>query len=509
MTMIRLIAYLALASLLPIPAVAQVIGVSPSIYAGAPALPTLPLTSTPIPSLPLANGAKIIAFGDSHAGFNGSYTDGATPQIRSTEKGLIEGAWQIDPRFTFDQFYDPGLAWGSVSDVGPWGGANQGFPGDHMTVDGVRPGIVQRLAYTLSRQPAILWVSAGTNSIATGDDGSGRGSSAEYIQQQLDYIVTQATARGVWVILPTYYPRDDSFFSASKSLVAQSVNEWIRAQTGRPGVMVYDPYDALLAPGSTYQPNPAYFLDKVHLNAAGVSMLARNYLVPLLQTMIASGSTFDQNAATSNIYASSIYGMTGTTGTKVGAQTTGSVATGYSLRMLRIGAGATQVASKDTSNGTFNKQVITITNPATPGANWDQSQLTFSDQAISTATVPAGSWVRAYILVETDADQPTPSISWQLTVKNSGGSQRLNVFAGWIDSNQYNSAVAQPVGRGAYWLRTPVFQMPADGDYSAIGAVLSLSWRENFVPASQVMTVKVSKPIIRLSSDPRPALNLP
>ena len=177
--------------------------------------------------------------------------------------------------------------------------------------------------------------------------------------------------------------------------------------------------------------------------------------------------------------------------------------------MLRIGAGATQVASKDTSNGTFNKQVITITNPATPGANWDQSQLTFSDQAISTATVPAGSWVRAYILVETDADQPTPSISWQLTVKNSGGSQRLNVFAGWIDSNQYNSAVAQPVGRGAYWLRTPVFQMPADGDYSAIGAVLSLSWRENFVPASQVMTVKVSKPIIRLSSDPRPALNLP
>ena len=51
--------------------------------------------------------------------------------------------------------------------------------------------------------------------------------------------------------------------------------------------------------------------------------------------------------------------------------------------------------------------------------------------------------------------------------------------------------------------------MPADGGYSAIGAVLSLSWRENFVPASQVMTVKVSKPIIRLSSDPRPALNLP
>ncbi|MGA1822985.1 MAG: SGNH/GDSL hydrolase family protein [Thermoplasmatota archaeon] len=53
----------------------------------------------------------------------------------------------------------------------------------------------------------------------------------------------------------------------------QEVNSLLRTWTDREKIPYFEIYDLLLAPGSTYLPNPEYFADTVHPNHSGYQLI--------------------------------------------------------------------------------------------------------------------------------------------------------------------------------------------------------------------------------------------
>ena len=495
------------------PASAQSLGGGPVAYGSGSSDERLPVAERPLPSLPLPAGSKVMAFCDSHSAFNNVAANAGILAAPVTAKGLVEAAWSIDPRFNFDSWYDAGDPWrradnGSVNAVGI-NGANQGIPSDHLMNGSVSSGAMTRLRYALSRDPAIVIVNCGTNSIATGDAvGRTTPADAAYVIGQLDQMLTRIARNGVWTVLSTLYPRADWPTGDARHQTTRQVNAWIRAQAGRRGVAgIIDAAPALVDPADPDGIDRTLFMDPVHLNARGVNLVASTYLTPLLQTLIAPGSVFDQNPAMDNLWPASTYGMTGTTGTRTGAATTGAVATGYALFMARSGGGSTQVASKDSSNAALNRQVIVVTPGQTPA--WDQSRLTFP--ALTTGLPQAGQWVRAYVRVEAgDARSVVPVLT--VSLLDGAGDTVVQAQAGVIDSNQYASAthgVNPPSGRGTFWLATKPFRVPPNVTITQATATLVMNFWTGGYPAGSTFTVKLDRPILRLSPDPRPAWNLP
>ncbi|MEA3389274.1 SGNH/GDSL hydrolase family protein [Sphingobium sp. CCH11-B1] len=513
--MIRLLSSLTVAfCLLSVgPAFAQVLSSAPVAYGAGSSDDRIPAAARMLPPLPLPAGAKVMAFCDSHSAFNNVAANSGVLAAPVTAKGLIEAAWSIDPRFNFDSWYDPTDPWrradnGSINAVSI-NGANQGIPSDHLMKGSVSDGAMTRLRYALSRDPAVIILNCGTNSIATGDVvGSNTPADSAYVIAQLDRMLTRIRQQGVWTVLSTLYPRADWPQGDARHQTTREVNAWIRAQSMREGVAgIIDPAPALTSATNPDGIDQTLYMDAVHLNAKGVNLVAKDYLLPLLRTLIAPGNVFDENAASNNLWPSSTYGLTGTAGTRTGAATTGSVATGYNLYMSRSGGGSTQVGSKDSSNATFNRQIITIS-PGATGA-WDQSRLTFP--VLATGLPQAGQWVRAYVRIEAaDARSAVPVLT--VSLLDGGGATIVQAQAGVIDSNQYGSAqygANPPSGRGVFWLATKPFQVPQGAMVAQVTTTLVMNfWTGGYTPGSS-FTVAVDRPILRLSADPRPAWNLP
>jgi lysophospholipase L1-like esterase len=498
------------AALLASPGSTQVASTAPAAVAGGIAPDALPVTPRSLPSLPLPAGSKVMVFGDSLSGWNhsaGEYVNGGvTTGAASTRmSGLFVTAWAADPRFNFDAWYDPADPW--RAQVGlpnrGFGGANQGIFGDHLVNAPNTPGgtgIVTRVRYALSRGPALVWINAGTNTISSCDwptqgvTGS-ESCRASYITARLDGIVRQFTSRGVWVILSTLYPRGDWTTGDARHETLRQVNAWVRAQNGRAGVRVMDPYDALVAPDDPDGVRGELFEEGaqgVHPNPAGAWAIYRGYLKPLLDAMIAPGAVFDPDPTVANLLPGATALMNGGTAGGRATGTTGVVATGFGTQGA-IGGDAIVGAIEDA--GAYKRQVLTITpvNDATPQA-YHRIQLTIPQW--SSGLPAAGSWVRAYLHVETPEPASASTITYLLTVLN--GSATLATPGGHVATGQ--SFDDPGVGRGGYWIEVPPFLMPAGA--TRVTGTVTITWPKAMATP---FTIKLDRLIVRSAADPRGA----
>lgn len=328
--------------------------------AAGQAIPALPAAPVAPPPLPLAM-PRVMAFGDSHA----QYQQLGSGSASNRPSGLWETAWAADPRFNFDWWVSQTSPLFSHAD-----GALQGLGGDHLDRahdGGSNPtfidGCLNRTTYAINRAPQIVWVSCGTNSIASGDN-SQQPSSAAYVIAKLDAIVGQFTSRGIWVILPTEYPRGDWPVGDARRRTVLAVNGWIRAQAGRTGVKVYDAYAALLDPADPTgtMPNPALFQEGaagVHVNQAGAWVVYGGFLKPVIEAMIAPGSQIvtDPADATNLIPAAQALLNGGTAG-QLQSGVTGTAPSGTRVQILR---GTSTVVSSIEDAGAYKREVLTIT----------------------------------------------------------------------------------------------------------------------------------------------------
>jgi hypothetical protein len=526
-------ALLALAALVGIvqPALSQA-----TLFAGGYAPPTLPAVCTAPPTLPLASGAKLAGLGDSVLGL-GLTASNATNSISTRMESILEAAWARNPNFTYENWGDTSAPWGTIN---PWSGANMGIAGDHMDWSSIPfgNGILPRARYVASRGPAIVYLQGGGNSInsgdSTGEDGAGgynaatgttTPATAAYVERKLDSAINQLTCRGIWVILQVILP--DAYWASGdpRHQIIRDVNVWIRAQSGRTGVKVLDPYNALVSTTDPDAVQQALYQEQinltatppvyggVHPNQAGAWVIVRDYLGPLLDTMVSSGTVFSQDPTVSNLLASNIALMNGGTGGGLSAGgvnggATPVAPTGQSPSLWTVNAlrgSSTSVASIDTSPGTYDRLVLNVTpvNDAYTGA-FHEIDVTPATQTFA-SSVPAGSWVQALIHIET----PTTGVI---------GDGPSNVFGTWsvlnsssvvLASNraqlEYTGLNAFPnYGRGGYWLRFPPILVPATGPATKSTFTLSIL----FPKTNPAFTVKVDRFIIRQVPDPRPTWNL-
>lgn len=492
---------------------AQVTNPVPVVHAGGTARDALPANARSLPPLPLPAGAKVMAFCDSHSAFNNVAASAGVLAAPATAKGLVEAAWSIDPRFNFDSWYDSEDPWrrATAGSIGAMNinGANQGIPSDHLLNGSVSAGAMTRLRYALSREPALMIVNCGTNSLSTGDiPGGMTPATAGDVISQLNMLVEQNSSHGVWTVLSTLYPRSDWPVGDQRHESTRIVNDWIRAQAGRTGVAaILDPYEDLVSPTNADGIRASLFLDPVHLNAAGVNLVATQHLSPILNAIIAPASVFDQDPANANLWPSATYAMSGSAGSRTGAATTGSVASGFNLFMARSGGGSTQVAAKEAGGGALSRQIVTVIPGSTPA--WDQSRLTFP--ALTSNLPQAGQWLRAYVRMEaTEARSAVPLLT--VSLLDAGGATIVQAQAGTIDSAQYASAaygIYAASGRGVFWLATKPFMVPSGTTVSQITTTLTLNFWTGAYPSGSSFTIKADSPILRVSGDPRTAWKLP
>ncbi|USI71608.1 SGNH/GDSL hydrolase family protein [Sphingomonas morindae] len=483
----------------------------------------LPGSCTAPPALPLAAGAKIVWHGDSIGGL-GLTSSNATNSVTTRMSSIMETAWADNPNFTYENWYDPSNL-SPFNSINPWAGGLQGIAGDHLDWgnDPFGNGILNRTLYSLARGPALVILQGGGNSINSGDDMGGAPAGADYVIGKLDATINQFTCRGVWVVLMTLLP--DGFWPPKdpRHETLRQVNTWIRAQAGRAGVKILDPYNSFVDPGdpdkviqALYQENydPATQTGGVHPNQAGAWLLYRDYLKPLLAQMIAPGSVLNTDPTVGNIAPATTALMNGTGtgtlsagGTNGGAtpvKPTGAAPQGWTVNAVR-GSSASSV-SVDTSQGSYNRLVLSVT-PANDGYTgpYHEIDITPSTQTFGTP-VPAGSWVQAWVHVETPAtgvlgDGPSTLMgTW--TVYNAANT----VLAANRAQAEFTGIAEKPnFGRGGYWLRFPPILVPAAGPATKSAMSLIVLFPKSNLP----FTVKVDRLIIRQVADPRPTWNLP
>lgn len=475
---------------------------------GGVAAPSPPRAAVPLPALPLPAGARLMVVGDSLSAFNDSvFTAGANGASAGRPSGAAETAWSIDPRFNFDSWYDPADPWKRGLN-----GANQGIAGDHLETRTAANGngIYPRTRYDLARGPQIVWLNAGTNTINSGDGGPLPGAggngipvSAAYVTGRLDATIAQFTAHGVWVILSTLYPRGDWPDGDRRHRVLREVNQWIRAQAVRSGIVgVMDPYADLVAgPGDLDNVKPELFQEGahgVHPNVAGGLLIGRDHLLPLIRSAIAPGSVFDQDPTVANLFpANTALLGGGTAGAKAGTagMITGSVATGNVLYAY------SPVAASIEDAGTYKRQVVAITLPeGSTGFN----QIDFQTANVSAASIAAGAWLRAFVHIE--ANDPVSVAHIRMTMAMGSSSEPpLTVTANFEPSPSF--LTASP-GRGGFWIASRPFK--ALPNLTSITTRLTAFWpRGATYPPGTTVTIKFDRFILRAIPDPRPAWNLP
>lgn len=445
----------------------------------------------PLPELPLATGAVVVAIGDSQIAFN-TFQSGGVP-IEGANKnalGFITHAQSLDPRFRWENWYEPNDPTGRNI-----GGGNQGVMGDHMTVSPKSApqlgGVVGRLPSVLARNPDIIILEGGTNTISTGDGGDG---SAALIIKSLDDMLTQSRNAGVHSILMTVYPRLKWQMSDTRrQATLKEVNSWIRSQVGRDGLLAVLDADSVLLDDEGQVDLSKFQSDQIHLNINGANALARVGLLPILQKSIKKGSVFDQNPASDNLFGVSKGRLLGADGVK-GRNTVGKVASGC---VVASGFNASSVvASKEFVDGAVEVQVLDIT-PADVSSDAAYGSVIFSPEPLISPNIAGGEWVQGYIHVQSDSSDALALARWQVAVRQ-GSNSRNRSYGHNASSGNFTTKVQ---GNGSFWLMTEPMQVTPDLTFDRIHTSLEVF----FDKTSEPFKVKISRPIVRKIQDPRPS----
>lgn len=355
-----------------------------------------------LPALPLATGAKVVGLGHHAIQIGQAINQSGNRGTSNVYHSVLNWAWSLDPRFNYDNFFQSSEPYGRTAGSILTMTAGEGFQGGNQGVEADilcaapigpasvnpatnTPGVLSRVAFTLARGPGIIYVHIGENDIA-----GGRTSAA--IIADINTLLKRIPSEGVPAILSTLTPSWPSW-SAEQATIRDEVNTWIKAQPGRIGVYIADMTTAWPDTGSllarTINQIGAPWYDAL---APDAGYRGAKVLNAVLATLVASGSTFNQDPTVGNIMPNP--GMTGTGGSK-GTGVSGNIADGYTVS--RLAGSSTMVGSKEVvSAGLVEKQVFAIA-PITDALATRVNRFRFGRSAttmFSANGLTTGQWVR-------------------------------------------------------------------------------------------------------------------
>lgn len=234
-------------------------------------------------------------------------------------------------------------------------GANQGVAGDEPYL------VLQRIDAILTACDApIVVLNIGTNAGSPDDQ-------ATPAIANLELLVEKILAANRVLILGTVRPRkvDAGGYPTGSYLWQRrlDINTWIRAQKGRPGIVIWDMDQDMLKTSGATDPGEAasdVLVDEVHLNPRGAFVSSKS-LASALASVIAPGTFFPALAGTTlNIFPN---GQMASNAGTIGTGVTGEVANGWTAERSS-GSTITAVASKPSGN----HQQFVITSATTPTA---------------------------------------------------------------------------------------------------------------------------------------------
>ncbi|MBB3406790.1 lysophospholipase L1-like esterase [Rhizobium sp. BK316] len=453
-------------------------------------------THRPLPALPLPTGTRVSAIGDSHIGYGVYAGSPLVPNPGNTfavgysmANGFIEWTRALDPRFDHDSWYDTADPTGrNIS------GANQGIFGAHLEWSNeASTGILTRLPALLAKRPAVIILEGGTNSVNSGDTaGKNSPAAAAEIIAKLDKALRLARAGGVWVILMTIYPRGDWPKNDARHRAVADSNNWIKAQEGRDGVLgIVDGNDDILAPGGV-QDLSMYEKDKIHLAPKGARRIGKEKLLPILQSAISAGSTFNFDPAVENLAGESMGRLSGAEGGKASPAITGQIPSGF---RCGIGRNAETVAcSIDELEGAIKGARLAVTPTDDNDAAYTHVQFN-ADPIATTGKLAPGDWIYAAMFVEQLAGDQLGTA--RIVFKLRQDKKLLQSVGGlWTSSGDFAHSIG--AGSEGWWIKTNPFLMP-DLPFDNLKCDLDITSDKNGTP----FTIRLSRFIIRKIADPR------
>jgi peptidoglycan hydrolase-like protein with peptidoglycan-binding domain len=388
-------------------------------------------SAIPLPSLPLANGAKVVGFGHSFIARSAANrylaSQTATNGLQGlfdTPRGVLNIASAEDGRFNTDIFTDAINPYEAPSTLSALTGSYQGINGDHLYDIGGAPGTINRTPYVLSQQPQIVYLDVGTNDIDSGVGGPfGNDNSAASVISALDTQINLLTRAGVWVVLQTIAFRLD-WYNASPNdprlATLDTVNAWIKLQAGRAGVQVMDTtaIDGTSAVTEAALPNVNGLLEKDGVHPTPLLSSERAaILLPILQSMVASGDSRNLDPLSSNLFPEA--GLPGTSGTKV------STAPSFTGSM----SGTTLTVTSVPTNGVVLGAVLTgtgITAGTTVVSQLTSTETTDVTGARGTYQVSASQTVASETMAQTiSAINITGMVAASTTLTRSAGTSAI------------------------------------------------------------------------------------
>jgi hypothetical protein len=457
---------------------------------------TIPVVvNRPLPALPLATGAKVLALGHSfvrNTGYVTAFAGSPTPRIdRVTGQllGTLGPLMAQGSRFNLDVWYQPDAPTAARDYLSKLGGSISGAGGEHM------PQTLARMDSVLALKPDIIVLDDGTNDISS--DPIDLAAAIERYEALLKVI----RSAGIWCVCVLPVDRTDWPAGDRRHEISNGLADYIVSLKGRSGIKVVDDRSDLadaLAAGIAIQE------DGVHLNTVG-QWIRSAKLIPILNDMVQPGDFRSRDFTTANT--SPLGGLLGTAGVKSGV--TGSVATG--MTAIR-GAGQSDAitASKEViASGSAEKQVFTIT----PAGNANTSRinmltLTWADMNFSSLGIGVGDWIEAGFDFELSMSNDWLGLVFALEAYDSS-TLRQSVSAGLqvrLPETQNGPRLAAPLtGR----VVLPPFRILGTDDIAAPATrfrtssrPIRLSWNKN---STDTLVAKIGPIYIRKTSDPRTA----
>ncbi|PZU83655.1 MAG: hypothetical protein DI528_16485 [Shinella sp.] len=455
----------------------------------------------PLPTLPLAAGAKVVGLGHSFIQRGGWATvAGGSPKdlAASIVRGVLPWIRLRDNRFNLDVWHDVNNNLGNDNYIS---GAFQGRGGDHIVAEGSAPGTITRTPYVAALRPGIVYLDIGTNDISSG---AGMDSPRKLIER-LDRQLSLLRNEGIWTVIQTITDRGVWEEGSEKAVIVAGVNAWIKAQAAREGVRVCD----LTGSGFNYPGFDATLFggDIIHPNPKGAERMS-GILLPILQSMVSTGEHMDlaETAvlSASNLWSDAAFASTtaasssGTSGTRVST-----------LAITRASGDSTAACSVETT-GSYKTQVVTITPSGTLSGNRHEEWRIAKSAALTLSTagiVPGTDWLESGVHVELNPWEGWLSVYWQMEFYNGSNAQAFIARGGMQNADYTTQDLPLATDGFSGWLKIPPFMVPAGID----ATTLRIATRPLIVNINRQVSgqgvIKISKPFLRKCADPRPAWN--
>lgn len=423
--------------------------------------------ASPLPALPLV-APRVAAIGSAATLANHALATGGGA-LDSLAYGPLRRAWMRFPAFDFNAWFDASDAFGrNVA------GANFGVANDTLRQDGARPGMINRIASALAKGAKIIVLEPGPSDLS-------QGRKVAHYQSALADCLRLIRKGGAYCILHTVGPLG---WGGSTNADLADINAMILS-LHRPAGGVYVA-DTAAAIGS-YGAND--FFDSTNPNQQGADKQAQA-LLPILQSLIASGSAFEQDpAVVGNLLPNATFA--GTSGFK-GAGVSGTVPANWRVDVQQ---GASTVSASINNLGAFSEIALAVTPVA--DANAYHVIRIWPYPTTKMAATPS-TWHRSGAQIDLSATSlVTANDLWLKFVAG----------AATLTQPQFNRVYSGELAKAGGGARTewvvsdPVLSPPTcDGiDYQFMG------WRLMFQPSGAPFTFRIRRPFLRVVADPRPA----